>query len=74
MICLRMKMVSIINHKGGVGNTTFTGSTAQALALIGFRILAIDNDNQHNLSSMLGVGVKNPNIRDVYVSKTRANK
>lgn len=63
-----MKIVSVLNHKGGVGKTTFTGSTAQALALIGFRVLAIDNDSQHNLSSMLGIGVKSPNMRDVYIA------
>ena len=61
-----MKIVSVINHKGGVGKTTFTGCTAQALALVGFRVLAIDNDSQHNLSMMLGTGVISPGIRDVY--------
>jgi chromosome partitioning protein len=61
-----MKIVSVINHKGGVGKTTFTGCTAQALALVGFRVLVIDNDSQHNLSMMLGTGVINPGIRDVY--------
>lgn len=63
-----MKTVSIINHKGGVGKTTFTGCISQALALSGFRVLAIDNDSQHNLSSMLGVGVRKPNIHDIYTS------
>jgi chromosome partitioning protein len=61
-----MKIVSVINHKGGVGKTTFTGCTAQALALVGFRVLAIDNDSQHNLSTMLGTGALRPGIRDVY--------
>ncbi|HEX2956004.1 MAG TPA: ParA family protein [Chitinispirillaceae bacterium] len=63
-----MRVVSILNHKGGVGKTTFSGSIAQALALIGYRVLAIDNDGQHNLSSLLGVGVVNPGIREVYCS------
>jgi ATPases involved in chromosome partitioning len=61
-----MKIVSILNHKGGVGKTTFTGSTSQALALVGFKVLVIDNDSQHNLSSMLGLTVQSPNIRDVF--------
>ncbi|MCU0610069.1 MAG: ParA family protein, partial [Chitinispirillaceae bacterium] len=61
-----MKIISVLNHKGGVGKTTFTGSISQALALIGYRVLAIDNDSQHNLSSLLGVGVRSPNIKDVY--------
>jgi chromosome partitioning protein len=63
-----MKIISVLNHKGGVGKTTFTGTTAQALAIVGFRILAIDNDSQHNLSSLLGVGIKTPGIRDVYLA------
>jgi chromosome partitioning protein len=63
-----MKIVSVLNHKGGVGKTTFTGCTAQALALTGFRVLAIDNDSQHNLSTLLGVGVCEPGIRDVYTA------
>ncbi len=61
----------MLNHKGGVGKTTFTGSTAQALALCGFRVCVIDNDSQHNLSTMLGVGSRNPSIRDVLRSPDR---
>jgi chromosome partitioning protein len=61
-----MKIAAILNHKGGVGKTTFTGCTAQALALSGFRVLAIDNDSQHNLSSLLGLKPLSPNIRDIY--------
>jgi len=64
-----MKIVAVLNHKGGVGKTTFTGCTAQALALSGFRVLAVDNDSQHNLSTMLGAGVCSPGIRDVYLAQ-----
>lgn len=61
-----MEIISVINHKGGVGKTTFTGCLSQALALTGFRVLTIDNDSQHNLCSMLGTGVQSPSIRDIY--------
>jgi chromosome partitioning protein len=61
-----MKTVAVLNHKGGVGKTTFTGCVAQALSLVGFKVLVIDNDSQHNLSTMLGCGVCSPNMRDVY--------
>lgn len=61
-----MKIVSVLNYKGGVGKTTLTACAGQALALTGFRVLTIDNDPQHNLSSMLGEGVARPTIRDVY--------
>ncbi len=66
-----MKIVSVLNHKGGVGKTTFTGCIGQALALTGFQTLVIDNDSQHNLSSMMGAGVQSPNIADVYQSDDR---
>ncbi|MBD3243317.1 MAG: AAA family ATPase [Chitinivibrionales bacterium] len=61
-----MKVISVMNYKGGVGKTTFTACTAQALALTGFRVLAIDNDGQHDLSTMLGVSLEKPTIRDIY--------
>ena len=63
-----MRIVAVLNHKGGVGKTTFTGCTAQALALSGFRVCVIDNDSQHNLSTLFGVGSKKPSIGDVYRS------
>lgn len=66
-----MKIVAVLNHKGGVGKTTFCGNTAQALALSGFRVLVIDNDSQHNLSSMFGLKPQNPNIKDLYTTKKR---
>jgi chromosome partitioning protein len=65
-----MRIVSILNYKGGVGKTTLSACTGQALALTGFRVLAIDNDPQHNLSYMLGASVTKPTIRDVYQAKT----
>jgi chromosome partitioning protein len=61
-----MKTVSVLNYKGGVGKTTLSACAGQALALTGFKVLAIDNDPQHNLSSMLGALVARPTIRDVY--------
>lgn len=63
-----MKTVAVLNYKGGVGKTTFTISASQALALAGFKVLAIDNDGQHNLSLLLGGKEYKPNIRDVYRS------
>ena len=65
-----MKTIAVLNYKGGVGKTTFVISVSQALALAGYRILAIDNDSQHNLSLLLGNNIYYPNIRDVYRSST----
>lgn len=65
---LYMKIIAVLNYKGGVGKTTFTVSISQALALAGFRVLAIDNDGQHNLSLLLGEKTFKPNIKDIYRS------
>ena len=48
------KVIFIINNKGGVGKTTSTGIIAQLLAYLGKRVLAVDLDQQSNLSMMLG--------------------
>jgi chromosome partitioning protein len=61
-----VKIASVINHKGGVGKTTLAGSVAQALALCGYRVLAVDNDGQHNLTAMLGGAAQQSSLRDVY--------
>lgn len=66
-----MKTVSVINHKGGVGKTTMAGCLAQALALSEYRVLALDNDSQHNLSTLMGLTSKSPSIRDVYRAKRK---
>jgi chromosome partitioning protein len=63
-----MKIISTINCKGGVGKTTVAACIGQALALLGHRVLAVDNDSQHNLSIMLNRTAKGPTIRDVYQS------
>jgi chromosome partitioning protein len=67
-----MKTISTINCKGGVGKTTVTACISQALALIGHRVLAIDNDSQHNLSIMLGGADSKPTIREIYHSSLGA--
>ncbi len=68
-----MKTIGILNHKGGVGKTTFTGSCAQALALVGYKVLVIDNDSQHNLTSMMQLRPADTTIRDVYISSSVDN-
>lgn len=51
-------IISISNHKGGVGKTTSTVNIGAALSQLGKKTLLIDLDPQANLTQSLGI--KNP--------------
>ena len=46
----KMRVISVMNYKGGVGKTTVTANLAAALAKRGRRVLLIDLDPQCSLS------------------------
>lgn len=50
------KIISIANHKGGVGKTTTTASVGAILSTKGFKVLLLDLDAQANLTSSLVKG------------------
>lgn len=54
----KARVVSVINHKGGVGKTTTTGYLGDAIAKKGFKVLLIDLDPQGNLSQIFDVNVQ----------------
>lgn len=49
------KVISISNHKGGVGKTTSTLNIGAGLNSLGRKVLLIDLDPQANLSQSLGI-------------------
>jgi len=49
------QVISIVNHKGGVGKTTTTINLGKALTLLGKRVLMVDMDSQGNLSQSMGI-------------------
>jgi chromosome partitioning protein len=56
-------IISVSNHKGGVGKTTSTVNIGAALAVLGHSVLLIDLDPQANLSQSLGIAEGHePNI------------
>ncbi len=50
-----MKIISVVNQKGGVGKTTTTLNLAIGLSNAGKKVLAIDLDPQGSLSISLGI-------------------
>jgi len=50
-----MKVIAIVNQKGGVGKTTTAVNLSCGLAKQGYRVLAIDLDQQGHLTKSLGL-------------------
>ena len=48
-------VISVVNHKGGVGKTTTTINVGKALSVLGNKVLLVDMDSQGNLSQCFGV-------------------
>lgn len=48
-----MKVISLLNEKGGVGKSTTSLALIDGLAKRGYKVVAIDNDPQGNLTSVL---------------------
>ena len=60
-----MRIISIANHKGGVGKTATTHALGAGLAELGQRVLIIDLDPQASLSGACGFSGSDPSLADV---------
>lgn len=49
-------IISLANHKGGTAKTTIAANLSHCLANKGFKVLAVDQDPQSNLSKILVAG------------------
>ena len=65
----KARVISIVNHKGGVGKTTSTINLGKALSLLGNRVLMLDMDSQGNLSQCFGIHQPETQIIDALLDK-----
>lgn len=61
-----MKIISLMNEKGGVGKTTLAATIGAGLAIMGHRVLMIDADPQGHLGISYGLE-KSPALYDLLV-------
>ena len=59
------KIISIVNHKGGVGKTMTTQNLGAALSLLGKKVLMVDMDPQCNLTTQCESSHYHPTISEI---------
>ena len=60
-----MKVIAVINQKGGVGKSTTTIELANIIAAKGKRVLLLDLDPQRNTTKYVGADFSKPSIYEV---------
>src|SRR5262245_24919058 len=68
-----MKIITLLNEKGGVGKTTMAATIGAGLAIMGYRVMLIDADPQGHLTLSFGIkrqySLYNLLVRDEEFSK-----
>lgn len=60
------KVISVTNLKGGVGKTTTTANVGAALARLGYKVLLVDWDPQHNLTTHFGFDADSNELKTLF--------
>ncbi|GAB1422636.1 hypothetical protein MASR2M15_28730 [Anaerolineales bacterium] len=67
-----MKVITLLNEKGGVGKTTLSATIGAGLAILGYRVLMIDADPQGHLTISYGCK-KQHSLYDLFVRDAAFN-
>jgi chromosome partitioning protein len=57
LIKLKMRIIALANQKGGVGKTTSVVNIGVGLAKLRYRVLLVDLDPQHSLTTSFGINL-----------------
>ena len=67
-------VISIANHKGGVGKTTTAVNLSAGLSREGYKVLVIDSDPQANATFALGLGKQEKTLYQTLVFQDDISK